>query len=313
MVIDALLWILLALSVVGLLGLLIRKVPVLRVIDTSKLNSVSQNLLKLRLLEQRLVRKLRATWEQAGRRLPAVGSSFGGALEKFKASFERVTTRVERKLERHTTPIQTTPDIMAQAEAALKAGNYEKAEAQYLEALRHDAHSLAAYEGLGMVYLDSREYEQAREVFEYLVGRGMSGAHLGLARASSGQGQLEVAKQEYQLALGHLKAAQPMIELAQVLQELGNPEEAFTQLKEARALEPRNPKLLDFYIELSIVNGQPIEAQSALDALREVNPENQKIPEFAQAVRKLTQKLKVKRPGPASRTTSFGLPSKRKG
>jgi len=155
---------------------------------------------------------------------------------------------------------------------------------------------LPAYIGLGEVYLGNREYEQAKEVFEYLVGRGLPAAHLGLARSAAGQGQLELARAEYQLALEEDNALQPQLELAHVLQELGDPGEAFQHLREARRLEPRNPKLLDFYIELSIVNGQPIEAQSALDTLREVNPDNQKIPEFSQAIRQLADKLKVKRP-----------------
>ncbi len=311
MVIDVVLWVVLTLSVVGLIGLVVRKLPVLRVIDTAQLSSVNQSLLKLKLLEQRLRRKVQSLVQRASRNLPAAGKLIARRMGSVHQVFQDVTSRIERKLERHTAASASAADLMAQAEAALKSGGYETAEAKYLAVLRSDAHSLGAYEGLGAVYLDAREYEQAREVFEYLVGRGVDSAHLGLARASLGQGQLELARAEYQQALAHLTSPQLLIELAQVLQELGNSTEAFTYLKEARALEPKNPKLLDFYIELSIVTGQPIEAQSALDALREVNPENQKIPELAQAVRKLADKLKLKRPRAATSTT-FGVPTRRK-
>ena len=314
MVVDVLLWVLLGVGLLGLVGLVLRKLPVVRVIDTSKLDDLNQRLVKFKLVEQRLRRKLQSMFSSVGNKLTPTRVVLKEGVERVRGVLQHATARVERRLDEHTSPVRTADDFLQQAEAELKAGHYEAAEAQYLRALRQDTHSLAAYEGLGLLYLASREYEQAREVFEYLVGRGQASAHLGLARAAAGQGQLEQARQEYQVVLAGAKAAQPQLELARVLLELGDPAEAFLHLREARRIEPRNPKLLDFYIELSIVNGQPIEAQSALDALREVNPENQKIPELAQAIRVLADKLKlkVKRPQRGGHTTTFGVPTKRK-
>ena len=312
MVTNILLWVLLSLSLLALLGLVIRKLAVLRVIDTSKVETITQRLVKLRLVEQRLWRKLDGVLTRLSKTFGSTQTLTKDGLKTLQDLFKQATASLERRLAKHTSQSNPPANLLAQAEAALKAGHYGEAESSYLEVIRHEPHSLAAYAGLGGVYLGTREFEQAKEVFEYLVNQRAPSAHLGLARSAAGQGQLELARAEYQLALGEDNALQPQLELARILQELGDPAEAFLHLREARALEPRNPKLLDFYIELSIVNGQPIEAQSALDALREVNPDNQKIPEFSLAVRQLADTLKVKRPRAGDRTTTFGVATRRK-
>ncbi len=312
MVAEALLWALLVLGLLALLGLVVRKLPVLRVIDTSKVEGLSQRLVKLKLVELRLRRKLQVAAQFLGRKFGLSQELAQGGFQGVRGLFHQAAAKLERRLDRHTNQAKTPAELLAEAEGALKAGHSAEAERAYLEVIRHEPHSLPAYVGLGEVYLGSREYEQAKEVFEYLVGRGLPSAHLGLARSAAGQGQLELARSEYQLALAQGNALQPQLELARVLQALGDPAEAFQHLREAYVLEPRNPKLLDFYIELSIVNGQPIEAQAALDTMREVNPDNQKIPELALAVRQLADKLKVKRPRAGTRATTLGLSTRRK-
>jgi len=102
------------------------------------------------------------------------------------------------------------------------------------------------------------------------------------------------------------------MELAQILCQMGDYTEALKYLKEAKKIEPQNPKILDFYIEVSILNGQLIQARDGLEALKQANPENQKIAEFARTIRELEQKQKAKKPSRKGRSTNFGLPTSKR-
>jgi tetratricopeptide (TPR) repeat protein len=313
MVLDSILWVLLILGVLGLLGLAIKKFPVLRVIDPKKIIELNQQAVKHSLLELRLKRKITNAKNYLSNKLAPVNNFFGGRVEKVRSAFKVMEERVKNKIDHRTSPQTTKDELMTEAEDALKYNRLAEAEQKYLEVIKLDLHNLSAYEGLAKTYLEEREYEQAQEVFEYLSQQGLNEiAHLGLARVAAGQGRLDEARVEYSATLNIKDSLVAQLELAKVLVELGLQAEALLRLRDAKRIEPRNPKILDFYIELSIVNGQPIEAQAALDVLREVNPENQKIPEFDKEIRKITDKLKVKRPCISNKITSFGVQTNRK-
>jgi tetratricopeptide (TPR) repeat protein len=313
MVLDSILWALLILGVLGLLGLVIKKIPVLRVIDPKKIIELNQQAVKHSLLELRLKRKLTNLKNYLSGKLTPVNNFFSSQVNKIRLAFSNTEERVQNKINHHSSPQTTKDELMSEAEEALKYNRLPEAEQKYLEVIKLEPHNLFAYEGLAKTYLEEREYEQAQEVFEYLAQQGLIEiAHLGLARVAAGQGRLDDARVEYLAALNIKDSLVAHLELANILIELGLQSEALLHLRDAKRFEPRNPKILDFYIELSIVNGQPIEAQAALDVLREVNPENQKIPEFDKEIRKIADKLKTKRSHSSNKITSFGIQTNRK-
>ncbi|MBI5465773.1 MAG: tetratricopeptide repeat protein, partial [Candidatus Kerfeldbacteria bacterium] len=278
--------------------------------DTSQLAELKQRAVKRDLVETRLRRKLSSAMNDSVGWLHWLVDLVVRRGQEMHDWFKSLQHRWQDDLGRLTSPQAETSELLEQASKAQVAGRLDEAEGKYLEVLRRDPHYLAAYQGLAEVYEEQRDYEEAREIYEYLLKRGgTSLSHLGLARVASGQGRLEEAQEEYLKTIDELpQAAQPHLELAGILRQLGRTAEALTQTAAARQLEPNNPKILDFYVELSILNGQPTEAQAALDVLREVNPANQKIPELAQEIRRLAQKLKPKRGRAQSRSQSFGQP-----
>lgn len=293
MVLDYILAALFVLGLAGLIGLVLRKIPVLRAIDPSRAADVQQQAVKRGLLEERLRRRLASASASLKRGLAPVARAVIGPVQRLKVRAQAAEERASQQLAEERSPAHTWAEAMTAARAAADAGQWPAAERAYLTAVRQDPKQLGPYEGLGAVYLQLGEYEEAREVFEFLAERGQAGsAHLGLARVAAGQGRLEEAKAEYMACLKTEDASGVRLELARVYTELGAPSEALQQVEAARGLEPRNPKILDFYIELSIVNGQPAAAQEALGVLREVNPENQKISEFASEIRQLSARLK---------------------
>jgi tetratricopeptide (TPR) repeat protein len=307
---DILLGVLFVLSLVGLIGLVWRKLPILKAIDTSQLSELKQKEVKRDLVEIRLKRKLAALTNNSVNRLLAAGSWLVSLVKIVHGKINSLHQGWQSDLGHLTSPQVEISELLVEAAQLKAAGRGVEAEAKYLEVLRRDEHHLVAYQGLAEVYVEQRDYEEAREIYEYLLKKGgVDSSHLGLARVALGQGRLEEAQDEYLLTISKIpQAIQPHLELANILRTLGRLTEALAQVAAARELEPNNPKILDFYVELSILNGQPTEAQAALDVLREVNPDNQKISEMAQDIRRLAQKLKPKRKAAAPRSRSFGQP-----
>lgn len=310
MVLDIVLGILLGAALAGLLGLVIRKLPIVRLTDPSRVAELKQSAVKQNLLEARLRRRLKDILQALIRRVAPLGRFYHYVLKSWTGRWQALEGKMEREVSERTSLKATQAELVAKAHSALEAEDFAQAEALYLKAVQRNPKAIELYEGLGRVYLAARDYEQAREVFEYLADKGdATVSQLGLARVASGQGNLEEAQAQYLKSLALTNAVQPHLELAHILSDLGKPAEAWEHVRAAKELEPNNPKILDFYIELSIVNGHPMEAQQALDALREVNPDNQKIPEFSRDIRRLALKLKAKTQKSVRRSSNFGLPT----
>jgi len=127
MVADVLLWVLLALGLLALLGLVIRKLPVVRVIDTSKVEGLAQRLVKLQLVEQRLRRKLTGVAQFLGKKFGSTRAAAQGGVRSIGGVFRQASAKLERRLDRHTSQTKTPADHLAQAEVALKAGRSAEA------------------------------------------------------------------------------------------------------------------------------------------------------------------------------------------
>lgn len=313
MLIDIALSLFLIGGLVALAVLVIKKIPVLRITNPTEVGKFEQQQIRQQLVITRLkrqlsniVKKFRALVNRANQ---------GNNIKKntIQTTLSGLEETINKIISEKTSPQRTIADYINQAEESLRKENYTVAEEAYLKVLEMDPHQLPAYQGLGEVYLDQRDFEAAREVYEFLLKRGRAAtSSLGLARVASGQGRLEEAKDEYLGALQLTSTAQPRIELAQIMRDMGDFPGALKYLKEARKIEPQNPKILDFFIEVSILNGQPNQAKESLEALRQANPDNQKIAEFAREIRKLEHKQKPKHTSRSKRGTNFGLPTSKR-
>ena len=135
---------------------------------------------------------------------------------------------------------------------------FDKAEKKYIEVISYDPKFVPAYEYLGRLYLRRKDYDLARETFSFLV-------------------KLSPKDASVTASLGEVEDA------------LGNLELAFEYYKKASSLSPKNPKYLDFFIESAIETGNKYEANLALDRLREVNPDNNKIDDFEEQIQNIGQ------------------------
>lgn len=158
------------------------------------------------------------------------------------------------------------------AEKLLNDERYDDAESKCIELISRNKDGLSAYSMLIKGYCLQKEWEKARDVSEYL--------------AKVYKSSLKKSSEESRAQLEY-DAAQNLAILADIYSELSQIELAFQQIRKALALQPSNPKYLDACIEIAILAQQRLKAEKYLDQLRSANPENNKIGDFDERIRKL--------------------------
>jgi len=138
--------------------------------------------------------------------------------------------------------LETAADLIRQEE-------FIPAEKIFIDIISHNPKSVQGYEALGNMYLASGQLDQAWETLMFAL------------RISPDDASVNMSLAEIEIRRGNAKQALPYVQ---------------------KAIEkrPKNPRYLDYYIEISLQTGAVKDARSGIQTLREVNPENKKIAEF---------------------------------
>lgn len=181
-------------------------------------------------------------------------------------------------------------DLLEEARRSSKGDNWKQAEGKYIEVIKIDSKNKDAYRGLAQLYLDNNKNAEARQILEFLLKLGAEDAetYINFANLAWEEDSLDEAKIYYLKALS-LDGSKVIarVNLGLVFSELGDKESAMQQFRAAFELEPNNPRYLDLLLESSIKVGDKDLARKALQNLKEVNPENQKIDDFKKRINEM--------------------------
>ncbi len=164
---------------------------------------------------------------------------------------------------------------------------YSDAEKKYIDILTVDDRNVSAYWGLGKLYAEQEDYDQAQETLKYLLKLqpGHNQARKLLAQVAGQRGDLILAKKCLELLiLSEPKDISCYLSLAAAEMGLESPINAQVTLQKGLLIEPNNTRLLDFLIEVSIFIGDIETAVETLKTLQFVNPENAKIEEYRKKI-----------------------------
>lgn len=258
-------WILLglvAVSAVVLVVLIARQWKKLKLIDLEAMPHEKIRLRKYTLIEERLERKTRGLREVVKRVLSPVSGKVSVGIRgsyqkllqlerKYRHQVGQPKTEEERERRR-----QKVSALMQQGKQVFEDGNYGEAEQIFLDVIRLNPQEVEAYEYLGEVYSQKKEYDHAIETLEF-------------AR--------------------HLNPNEDRIyyDIGMVYQEQGDTKKSMQNLKECVRLSPNNPRNLDSLLAVAITAGDRVLAVQILRQLKEANPENQKIAEFEEKLKEL--------------------------
>ncbi len=295
-------------ALIVLVVLIARKFPKLASIDTKTIPAERHSELKSKLIEDRLKRRLMAVATGIGTTMKPVGHALGAflrsryhkLLELEKRYRNRTRATASMSPEEHAEKLAHIEQVLVDARGLHASGEHAKAEQKAIEAISIDPRSAAAYRLLALIYLDQKDYEHARETLMFLIDRlkvedDELYAELGLV--ATGEGKYDEAKQDLEKSIViNGQVAQHYLDLSRVQLALGDSLAAFESCRKTVELEPNNPKFLDALVDASIVAGKREWAVETLEKLRTVNPENQKLAEFASRIDGLSSpKTKRKR------------------
>ena len=290
-------FILILLSLAVIVFVVIRKFPQLTLIDVGSIPEVKMERKKEEILRKRVEesvaiwgKRQEKFWRPLFRKLKEAQLGF----RKYVGRVQKIVVDSERKLKKRRI---STPEAKAEVAAFLReAGtaferkDWELAEKKYIEAIRLSPRNREAYFGLGNVYLEKDELNDAEEAFQYLVRLNPrhDGGLVKLAEIAEKRGDVEKAIEYYEksLLVEDGKATR-FVKIAELFLSIDKADTALEAVRQAVELEPDSPKYLDMMAEVSIKCRDKQSAEDAFQKLRMVNPENQKLDVLRERIEKI--------------------------
>lgn len=277
---------------------IVRAWPKITLLDVHKLPDVKESSKKDEILRRRVAAMEARKTKGMGVTKMWFMALWNSIQEKFRGSVDKLERTLLNEQRLPVEQVQMEPGeraaeiraLLRDADTAFTGGGYEAAEAAYIAVINLDGKNVAAYMGLGNVYLAEKHVNEARETFKFALHLDKKNelAYVRLAEIAEEDGNLEAAVEYYQQAV-LLNDGIPTryFKLYELLAVLKQPETALAAIREALALDPQNPKYLDNFITASIIVGDKKLAEEGYQRLRLVNPENQKLSVFRERIKEM--------------------------
>lgn len=178
--------------------------------------------------------------------------------------YRKVEHTFEREKDKQLAPASveriaaTLENLLDEARRSIDDGRVIEAEKKFLEVVKLDPKNIEAYRGLGDLYISKKQYNEAREIYKFLIKLNSVSVN---------------RKSDYYFNLALINKAEE------------NNGEALNDALKALELVANSPRYLDFIIDLSILEGDKVGARRHLAKLKEVNPENQKISSWEESLK----------------------------
>lgn len=266
----------------------IRHFPQIAAIEVKELPEEKQQHIKVIMAEQRLLRKFKRLFDFMQKHLRPVMSlvktMYGhwrerlGELEK-QYKIEKLQVKSATESGRESLKQKVSLELK-QARDATTRDDFEQAEGHYINVVQLDPQSVDAFEGLGEIYLAQKKFDEAKEVYRYLLKmmqeQDVGQIHLSLLNDHD--------QPEEQKSIIASERAKVHFQLSEVYLQQDELTMAEKELGRSLRLEPNNPRYLDALIDISIMNKNKVKAQEFFFRLKEVNPDNKKLKEIEQRI-----------------------------
>ncbi len=268
----------------------------LTIIDTAAIPAERDAQRKKELMQERLSRKT----DEWGKYIAGkLGERFDTVREKFRAQYRRVLDLERQMRKEHlTTPAQRRERaamLVVAANALQKEGKTGEAEQKLIEAAALTPRGAEPYRVLGALYLETRRYDRAKETLAYLAKMLVKEN-----RCIHGAGKRSFVAEENPRACpasnaAHADLAGRFLDLASACEAVDDRQGATDAYERAVAVEPANPRHLDLLLDACILVGDRKRAEEVFLQLEKVNPENMKLPAFAERLAALPVKKEEKK------------------
>lgn len=279
-------WILLGAAVISLgiiLYIIISKFPQLRSLDISTISREKERQTRDKILVDRIKRKTSKTKEVMLKGWVPTWAKFSDSLKNFYGKvqdLEKKYKREEAKSISVSSPEykKKIDQLLDSAAESAKKEEFEDAEKKYIEIISLAPQEKRAYKGLGDLYMRRKEYKQALETYKFALKIDLKGSKE-VIRKEDGR-EIKTFSNSIELADDH-------VDIGEAYMAMENYRAAVEEFKKAVQLEPNNPRNLDLLIEGSINAKNKSLAIDALNGLKRINPNNQKLKEYQEMISKM--------------------------
>ena len=280
---------------VGVMAMIfVRKFPQLTLIETESLPQVQNSARKKQIMDERVSRAARRFIGGTVRLLSPL-------TVRFRDIFRRLVHRLtdldrQFKNEQPLKPEQRQDRMVRLRQSAARLIEREKfgeAEKKLIEVLTFDEMNEDVYRDLGELYLFTKKWDRARETYAFLIKvlvRRLCGQSVKESHGVPVPKRDSFAETCTAGAPEHAEIAREFANFSHVCGAEGDWSAAKAGLETSLSFEPSNPRYLDLLVEACIMDGDKDRAIAALERLRIVNPQNQKLEVLQERVLALESK-----------------------
>ncbi|HQA64177.1 MAG TPA: hypothetical protein PK085_03695 [bacterium] len=271
--------------------LLFKRLPDLRSLDIESIAEEKEGKARAKILEAKFSRTTGAVSQKLNHFVGPSKNFFRAKFRHLKDSIYQLEETYKSDHAKKKKRPPTINELFVQAKGFIDKDEFAPAEKALIEIISRDNKNVPAYEMLGDLYFDNRSYDQAEEIYKYLlklytVKNKKSSQALNVINLSSDE------LQQLETALVADLDIDPKIatyydDLGEVYDITGKIDKGLEAYLKATAIEPSNPKYLNRLIDFAIKAGDKGLAKKTFKRLRQINPENAKLGELESAIEKM--------------------------
>lgn len=272
-------------SLAVIIAIVARKFSVLAALDTGTIQAEREAKFKEQIIGKRIKRNFYKYYVKIKNVVRPAGKAIAGL---FKWLYSKLIDLKDNNKEREELAVQDSGQaasrLFMEIDDLIKQDKLHDAEQKYIEIIGLDSQNLKAFLGLGDLYFGQKNLDEAKQTYLHA-----------LKLSEQNFDQAAKAQKLHQAGLTPATEIQdnttPLagiyFDLACVDKAAENYKKALENIKKALKLEPNNPRYLDTWLEISIINKDKGGALDAYGRLKEANPENQKLAEIKAEIDKL--------------------------
>jgi len=274
-----------ALCLLGMGAIIVRKFPILSILNAEDLPEEQEAKRKKEILQGRVARRAtelgRRIAVAAGEHATKAGNWMSTTKERLEAMEQQfhVSKAPVRKAEN---PVERVESLMAEAAKYERLGDMVNAEEKYVEAISWNAKDERSYRALADLYVTTKRHEQALETLDFLAKI--------LRREYACKHAVGAVGECGATPAAHADLASVFAQAGAAATSGGDLAAAAERYAMAAVIMPMNPRYLDLLTEARIAVGDKIGATAALESLHHANPDNQKIPQLQAKIEGLPEK-----------------------
>lgn len=265
------LWLIIILSSLIIIFIISRHFPALAILDVDNIPEEKENKIKEKIIRERMKRKfifLNKFFSRINYFFDSFVNSFYLILGNIK---KQEKDKKDEKIFSQVNPEEKIKILLNQVIEKIKEEEWLEAEKKLIEIISIDDKNFLAFWKLGEVYRSQEKWQEAKQTMLYT---------LKLSQISENNiPPSDISNLNYHLAI--------------VNKELKDIDEALLNIKQALLLEPNNPRYLDLMLDLCIIKKDKKLSLECLDKIKEVNPDNNNIPDWQRSIDDINHKDSV--------------------